>query len=180
MAITRRRIALTTFSAGTTALLAACAPGSASGPQATLGKEPISLRWSTWGNATSPMVQAADKGLALFKEKFSNVTVTPEPQVNTPNGPLWVDKHIAEWVAGSGPDVTGNNSASLIDWGRQSYPEKLDDLIKRDAKAVPLSDYATPYLNLLKSTERGQFALPMYMGIISMYYSKSLFQKRGV
>jgi multiple sugar transport system substrate-binding protein len=180
MAITRRRIALTTFGTGTTALLAACAPGSAGAPQSTLSKEPISLRWSTWGNATSPMVQAAEKGLALFKEKFPNVTVTPEPQVNTPNGPLWTDKHIAEWIAGTGPDVTGNNSASLIDWGRQPYPEKLDDLIKRDAKAVPLSDYATPYLNLLKSTERGQFALPMYMGITTMYYSKALFQKRGV
>ena len=182
MRITRRHILHTALGVGVTSLLAACAPGSAgvSESTSTQSKTPVSLRWSTWGNATSPMVQGAEQGLALFREKFPHITVTPEPQVNTPNGPSWADKHIAEWVAGSGPDVTGNNSASLVDWGRQGYPLKLDDLIKRDAKAVPTGDYATPYLNLLKSTERGQFALPMYMGIIGIFYSKALFQRKGV
>jgi multiple sugar transport system substrate-binding protein len=180
MRITRRHIARTALGTSTTTLLAACAPGPGSGSQPAQNKAPVTLRWSTWGNATSPMVQAAEKGLTLFRDKFPNVTVTAEPQVNTPSGPLWTDKHITEWLAGTGPDVTGNNSASLVDWGRQGHGLNLDPLLKRDAKAVPVADYATPYFNLLRTQARGQFALPMYMGIIGLYYSKALFQRRGV
>jgi multiple sugar transport system substrate-binding protein len=179
MAITRRRIALTTLGSASSAFMAACASG-ASQPATTQNKAPVALRWSTWGNGTSPMVQAAERGLALFREKFPNVTVMAEPQVNTPNGPTWPEKHVTEWLSGTGPDVTGNNGASLVDWGRQGHALNLDPLIKRDAKAVPVGDYATPYLNLLSMQNRGQFALPMYMGVTGIYYSKSLFQRRGV
>jgi ABC-type glycerol-3-phosphate transport system substrate-binding protein len=181
MRITRRQITRTAAGAGAVSLLAACgAPGAAGGPSATLTKAPISLRWSTWGDTTSPMVQAADKGLAIFRAKFPNITVTAEPQVNTPNGPTWTEKHQTEWLAGTGPDMTGQCCANLLDWGRQGLLLNLDANIKRDAKAVPVTDYVPTYLAAYSTPERGHFALPMYMGVIGIYYSKALFQRKGV
>ena len=53
-------------------------------------------------------------------------------------------------------------------------------MIKRDAKQVPLSDYVEFQINTWKSQERGQFALPMYLGIFGLYYSKQLFTRKGV
>jgi multiple sugar transport system substrate-binding protein len=143
-------------------------------------KAPVTLRWSTWGDANSPMVQAAEQGLALFRTRFPTVTVMAEPQVNTPNGPVWADKHMAEWLAGTGPDLSGNNGASLLDWGRQGILLNVDPLAKRDGKQVPLSDYVPAYLGAFRTTERGLFALPMYMGIIAIVFSRTLFQKKGV
>src|SRR5688500_17054997 len=79
-----------TVLAGTAALipaaLSACAAPGASAPAAD--KKPVSLRWSTWGDAANPMVQVTEKGLAIFKQKFPHITVSAEPQ---PSG--WQEKN---------------------------------------------------------------------------------------
>jgi multiple sugar transport system substrate-binding protein len=126
------------------------------------------------------MVEGAAKGLEIFRQKFPHVTVQAEPQVSTPGGPSWTEKNFAEWLAGTGPDVSGGCCATLPDWGRQGILLNLDPLIKRDGKEVPLSDYVAMQLNTWKTPERGQFALPMYMGVFGLYYSKQLFQRKGV
>lgn len=179
---TRRTALRTAAVAGAAGVAAACGVGGSSGSSGpgTLGKEPVTIRWSTWGNENNPMVEGAAKGVDLFREKFPNVTVKPEPQISTPGGPSWTDKNFAEWLAGDGPDVSGACCATLPDWGRQGILTNLDPLIKRDAKAVPLQDYVAAQLNTWKSPEQGQSALPMYMGIFGLYYSKQLFQRKGV
>lgn len=162
----------------------ACAAGGApdagqrGGPDA--GRQPVTLRWSTWGNESNPMVEGAARGIELFRQKFPHVTVAAEAQVSTPGGPTWQEKNFTEWMAGGGPDVSGSCCATLPDWGRQGILTDLDPLIKRDSKQVPLGDYVAAQLNVWKSPERGQFALPMYMGIFGLYYSRQLFQRKGV
>jgi multiple sugar transport system substrate-binding protein len=56
----------------------------------------------------------------------------------------------------------------------------LDALIKKDSKQVPLNDYVDVQLKTWNLPDRGQYALPMYMGIFGLYYSKTLFQRKGV
>ncbi|MGH2353452.1 MAG: ABC transporter substrate-binding protein [Chloroflexota bacterium] len=164
------------------ATTAACAPGGVGGQPASqsVTKQPVTLRWSTWGNDTNPMVEGAAKGIDIFRQKFPHVTVNAESQTSTPGGPTWQEKNFAEWLAGTGPDVSGSCCATLPDWGRQGILLNLEPLIKRDAKEVPLNDYVAAQLSVWKTPERGQFALPMYMGIFGLYYSRQLFQRKGV
>lgn len=181
-ALTRRRLLGTASCLLPAAswLLAACGPlqpGSAGRGQT---KQALTLRWSTWGDDKNPMADAAGKAAGLFKEKFPRVTVEPEAQVSTPGGASWRDKILAEWLAGTGPDVSGNCCASLPDWGRQGLLVNMDALIKRDSRQVPLKDYVESQLKTWWTPERGQFALPMYMGTFGLYYNRDLFRRRGV
>jgi ABC-type glycerol-3-phosphate transport system substrate-binding protein len=150
--------------------------GSAAGGQAP----PVALRWSTWGDGANPMVDGAAKGLALYRALRPHVTVTAEPQISTPGGSTYAEKIFAEWIAGTGPDVSGMCCNVLPDWGRQGLLTNLDAAIKRDARQVPLADYVAAQLAVWKSAERGQFALPMYMGVFGLFYSRTLFRRRGV
>lgn len=162
------------------AAVAACGPVQPGGPGQTQTKQPITMRWSTWDNEKSPMVEAAGKGAALFKEKFPYLTVTPEPQISTPGGASWSEKNYAEWIAGTGPDVSGSCCAILPDWGKQGLLVNLDSLIRRDSKQIPLSDYVESQYKTWYTAERGQFALPMYMGTFALYYNRNIFRRRGV
>ena len=177
--VTRRGLTLAAGAGVATAFLAGCgaAPREASPVQ---GKQPVTLRWSTWGNQNNPMTEAAASAAEIFREKHPHVTVTPEAQVSVSGGPSWTEKNYAEWLAGDGPDLSGGCCATLPAWGREGLLLGLDPLIKRDGKAVPLQDYVQAQLDTWKAPERGQFALPMYMGVFGLYYSRQLFQRKGV
>ena len=177
--LTRRRLTSLTLLTLASPIAAAC--GAPSSPSAsTQSRQPVTLRWSTWGNENNPMVQGAAQGIEIFRQKFPHVTVKAEAQVSVPGGPSWQEKNFAEWLAGDGPDVSGSCCATLPDRGRQGILTNLDPLIKRDAREVPLADYVTAQLGTWKTPQHGQFALPMYMGIFGLYYSKTLFQRKGV
>jgi multiple sugar transport system substrate-binding protein len=180
--ITRRAVVNLAAGSAAVAALAGCASSGASEPAAgrSTNKAPVTLRWSTWGDQANPMVEGAAKGIEIFRQQFPYVTVKAEPQVSTPGGPSWTEKNFAEWIAGSGPDVSGSCCNTLPDWGRQGILSDLDPLIKRDGKQVPLNDYVDAQLVTWRTPERGQFALPMYMGIFGLYYSRQLFQRKGV
>ena len=177
---TRRSFVLATTAAAVVSPVAVACGGASTPPTGSQSRQPVTLRWSTWGNDNNPMVQGAAQGIEIFRQKFPHVTVSAEPQVSTPGGPRWQEKNFAEWLAGTGPDVSGSCCATLPDWGRQGILAKLDPLIKRDSREVPLSDYVTAQLDTWKTPQHGQFALPMYMGVFGLYYSKSLFQRKGV
>ena len=171
---TRRTVLAGMTAAGAT-ILSACAGPGGPGGQPAANKPPVTLRWSTWGDGANPMVQGAEKGLAILKEKLPYLTVVAEPQLSG-----WPEKNFAEWLAGSGPDMSGSCCNTLPDWGRQGVLMNMDALIKKDGKQVPLSDYVDVQLKTWNLPDRGQFALPMYMGIFGLYYSKTLFQRKGV
>jgi multiple sugar transport system substrate-binding protein len=176
-----RRTAILSGAGGAATLAAACGPiGGGGRPAQPSGQQPITLRWSTWGDESNPMVEGAAKGIEIFRQKFPHVTVKAEPQVSTPGGPSWSEKNFTEWMAGTGPDVSGACCNILPDWGRQGILVNLDPLIKRDSRQVPLSDYVEFQLKTWYLPERGQFALPMYLGIFGLYYSRQLFQRKGV
>ena len=62
----------------------------------------------------------------MFRQKFPNVTIRAEAQVDTPGGPTWSDKNYTEWVAGTGPDVSGSCCNTLPAWGaRACWPTSI-------------------------------------------------------
>ena len=154
--------------------LAACLPGRDQGSAPAAPKEPVTIRWSTYGTSTDPMVQAVDQGLALFKQQLPHITVEPEPQ-----GPGWQEKNLSQWLAGTGPDVSGAVNQFLPTWSRKGLLVILDSLIKRDIPAKQLQDYVEFQWKFF-STERGQHALPMFLATAGIGYNKDLFRRAGV
>ncbi|HEV2121575.1 MAG TPA: extracellular solute-binding protein, partial [Chloroflexota bacterium] len=177
-AATRRTILGQGALAGAAGILAACsAPGAAGEQPAAQVKAPVTLRWSTWGGDAHPFnTDAAPKTLALFNKKQPNIKVEVEPQ----NG-KWTEKNTSEWVAGTGPDLSGHCCDNGPGWGRQGMFLNLDSYIKRDSKAIPLNDYVEWLLKLFaQPSQMGQWGLPMYTGTVALFYNKELFKKKGV
>jgi len=120
------------------------------------------------------MVQAIDQAMVLFKTQHSYITVEPEPQESG-----WQAKNLAQWLAGTGPDVSGAVNQYLPTWSRKGLLVILDPLVKRDFTAKQLQDYVDLQWKFF-STERGQHALPMFLATAGMGYNKSLFRQAGV
>ncbi|HEV2125289.1 MAG TPA: extracellular solute-binding protein [Chloroflexota bacterium] len=150
------------------------APGQEGAPAASL--KPVTIRWSTWGDANNPFnPDAAPKGLEIFNEKYPQVKVEIEPQLSG-----WPAKNTAAWIAGDGPDISGHCCQYGPTFARQGFLVNMDSRIKRDSRAIPIKDYVEWLIDLFRSPEHGQFALPMYTGTKAIYYNKELFKKRGL
>lgn len=142
-------------------------------PAAT--QPPASFRWSTYGNSTDPMVQAVEQGLALFKHQYPYITVEPESQE-----PGWQQKNLSQWLAGTGPDVSGGVNQFLPTWSRKGLLLILDTLIKRDFAPRQLQDYVEFQWKFFSTREHGQHALPMFLATAGLGYNKDLFHRAGV
>ncbi len=173
MFVRTRRVLLAATALAPVAV-AACATGRQDVQPGTASKEPATIRWSTYGNSTDPMVQAVEQGLALFKQQQPHITVEPESQ-----GPSWQEKNVSQWLAGTGPDMSGAVNQFLPTWSRKGLLLILDSRIKRDFTPKQIQDYVEFQWKFF-STERGQHALPMFLATAGMGYNKDLFRRAGV
>lgn len=177
-AVSRRSFMNGTMAAlGAGALAAACGPA-AGGGQIQRGKttRSVTLRWSTWGDANNTFNSiGAPEGVKVFSAKFPNIKVEIEPQLGG-----WPEKNIAEWIAGTGPDISGH----CCQWGpvfsRQGLTWNMEPAMKRDIPENIRKDFVEWLMKLFWSQEAGQFALPMYTGTMGVYYNKTIFQRKGV
>jgi multiple sugar transport system substrate-binding protein len=165
-----------TLTAGVVA--SACAPGGGAGSpdSATLSKEPVTIRWSTWGDANNPFNSAGiPMGMPIFNAKFPHIKVQPEVQLSD-----WPAKNRTEWIAGTGVDISGHCCDHSIGFARDGFLLNLDPYLKRDAKAVPTQDYVDRLMKLFVSPQHGQFALPMYTGTVALMFNRRRFQEKGL
>ncbi len=168
--------------AGLATLLAACG-GAAGGTGGTgdaiaQGKSTreVTLRWSTWGDGANLFNQVAvPNGIKLLAQKFPKIKIESEPQLTG-----WAEKNQTEWIAGTGPDLSGHCCQHGPVWARQGLLYNMEPGLKRDVPTRIREDFVDWLLKLFHSPEAGQFALPMYTGTIALYYNKDAFQKRGV
>jgi multiple sugar transport system substrate-binding protein len=178
---TRRREALQRGAAllGLGAVGVACAPGGAAGgdriAQGQSTRE-VTLRWSTWGDSQNTFNSVgAPQGVKLFNEKFPRIKVEVEPQLAG-----WEVKNFTEWVAGTGPDISGHCCNWGPQWARDGLLFNMEPGLKKDVPDAVRRDFVEWLMKLFWSPEHGQFALPMYTGTIGLYYNKDTFQKAGV
>ena len=150
-----------------------CAGGQAGESVPAVGAKEVTLRWTTWGNQSSPMVEASTKGAALFTQKFPKIKVVNEPDPGA-------EKLFAEIVAGTAADVMGQCCATLPTWAQKGVLVDLEKYIKRDWKASQIKDFHDLQYNYFLSKDAGRFAVPMYMGTSALYYNKTAFQRKGV
>ncbi|HXI16403.1 MAG TPA: extracellular solute-binding protein [Chloroflexota bacterium] len=177
---TRRSLlsGVTVLSGG--AALAACSPLAGGGvDKIARGKsdKPLAIRWSTWGDDQNTFNSvAAPKGLALFKDSFPNLKISIEPQV----GEDWPTKNYTEWIAGSGPDMTGHAGQWGVQWGREGLLWNMETAYKKDVPPRIQEDYVDWLIKIFQLPERGLVAIPMYSGTVGLMYNKSVFQRKGV
>src|SRR5262245_17039540 len=91
---------------GLGAVAAACAPSGGAGDRIAQGQSTreVTLRWSTWSDAQNTFnTVGAPQGVKLFNERFPRIKVEIEPQLAG-----WEVKNQAEWIAGTGPDISGH------------------------------------------------------------------------
>lgn len=176
-----RRAFFTGTVAGVGALGAACVPGagSGSGGDAIARRavaRSVTLRWSTWGDSNNPFnTVGAPQGVARFSQQFPTIKIEIEPQ-NTG----WPEKNYAEWVAGTGPDISGHCCQWGPAWARQGLFWNMEPAMKRDIPERIRQDFVEAYLKFLWLPEAGQFALPLTGTTNALYYNKELFQRKGV
>ena len=177
--VSRRRFLSTgSVAAGAGAILAAC--GGAGGPssiQQGKSSREVTLRWNTWGNDQHIFnLNAVPKGIKLFNEKFPKIKINPEYQIGD-----WQGKLQTEWIAGGdATDVAGPCCQWAPVWARQGLLYDMSAGLKRDVPDKIKNDFVEWLLKLFNSPESGQFALPMYTGILGLYYNKDTFQRAGI
>jgi multiple sugar transport system substrate-binding protein len=163
---------------GAGVLAAACGQAAGGGERIAQGSttREVTIRWSTWGDDKNTFnTDAAPKGVALFNQKFPKIHISIEPQIGD-----WTTKNQTEWIAGSGPDISGHCCQWGPQWARDGLLVNLDPYMKRDFPQKVRDDFVSWLMDLFHDQEHGQFALPMYSGTIGLYYNKVLFQKKGV
>jgi multiple sugar transport system substrate-binding protein len=165
--------------AGAGALLAACGPaGGGTGDKIAQRQttREVTIRWSTWGDSQNPFnMVAAPRGVKLFNEKSPKIKVEIEPQIGD-----WAAKNQTEWIAGTGPDISGHCCQWGPVWARDGLLWNMEPSLKRDVPESIRKDFVEWLIKLFWSPDAGQFALPMYTGTIALYYNKDVFQQRGV
>jgi multiple sugar transport system substrate-binding protein len=165
----------------TGAVLAACAPGGGGADRIAQGKSSreVTIRWSTWGDDKNTFnTDAAPKGVKVFGEMFPKVKVVIEPQVGASE--VWGQKNLTEWLAGTGPDLSGHCCTVGVQWARDGLFLDLNERIRRDIPDRIRQDYVEWLMKLFNQPGAGQFGLPMYSGTIGLFYNKVLFQRKGV
>jgi multiple sugar transport system substrate-binding protein len=162
---------------GVGAVAAGCGGPGAAGDQIAQGKSAreVTLRWSTWGDDTNTFNSVgAPQGVKLFNDKFPKIHIGVEPQIGD-----WVTKNTTEWIAGTGPDISGHCCDNGPNWARKGLLWDMEPAMKRDIPSKIREDFVEWLIKLFHDQEHGQFALPMYSGVIALYYNKDEFQKRG-
>lgn len=92
LSVSRRHMLRSAPLVASGAALAACGPARpGAAPEITQSRQPVTLRWSTYGTGTDPFVQAAEQGLALFKQQQPHITVEAEPQAAG-----WQEKNLSQ------------------------------------------------------------------------------------
>jgi multiple sugar transport system substrate-binding protein len=165
-------------------LVAACIPGAGrptggAGERIIRGttRREVTVRWSTWGDDRNAFnTAAAPMGMQVFNQQFPNIKVSIEPQI----GADWPAKNQSEWLAGTGPDVSGHCCSSGVQWARDGLFLDLDPLLKRDIPQGIRDDFVAWLMELFHQPGTGQFALPMYSGTIALFYNKVLFRRKGI
>ncbi|HEX2185733.1 MAG TPA: extracellular solute-binding protein [Chloroflexota bacterium] len=166
----RRRVVLS--AAPLAGLAAACSGGSPGGAPPSASRPPATIRLATTATIVQQVMPAA---LPMFNQQHPHITLVVEPKEND-----WQEKTVAQWLSGTGPDVTNAFNEFLPEWSRKGLLLKLDALIKRDFTSRQLQDYSEYQWKFFSTKERGQHALPEYLATAALGYNTSLFGRAGV
>ena len=157
--------------AGVAGALAAACGGAGGTADTAKNAKPVKLIWTIYNDP--PYLDAQKQGAAKYTEKHPNVTFD---LVSFDDNA----KLITEWLAGAGSHIAMNYGTPLVESGRQGLVISLDKYLKTSAKDIPLDDFVSFQLEATQWPSVGRFGLPMYINAYTLFFNKSLFQKKGI
>ena len=177
--LSRRQLLAGMAAVGATVAVAACVPVAPAAAPAEQGagatQETIEIRWNVSDSTSVPvMMEIAEEALAIFQEQNPTIRVLPEPP------PEENEQVLTQMIAGTAPDVIGNCCDRLPFWASKKQLIALDDYVARDMTAEQIADYPADHWNSFANERVGRYAMPLYMGVIVLYYNQDAFDEAGL
>ena len=128
-------------------------------------------------------VQAADNTLAIFKERYPNVSV--DIRYNNPSAGTWAsfaNKYLNQYSAGDGADVVDVAIEGFETIASKGILANLDPLIAESEELQQVvADINPNLLDAMRSPSTGELNyFPTQWNNVVTYYNKSLFDEAGI
>ncbi len=119
-----------------------------------------------------PMTQ---KMLGEFHATHPNIQVfyIPDPE-------NYQDEVMADFQAGTAPDVFQGCCTHFPAWAQMGYTLDLSPYVKTDLDQSIIDDWDEAQYKAFFTSDGKQFGLPKYHGALALYYNKDVFDEYGV
>lgn len=153
------------------AALAACVPSSNTPSLRSSG--PVQLVYQDWRTEWFPGL--AQRMLEKFHATHPNIRVfyTPDPDQLD-------ERMMADFQAGTAPDVVSGCCDFFPVWAEKGYMLDLRPYVQADIDQSTISDWDTAQYKALATRSGLQFGLPKYHGALALYYNRDLFDAKGL
>ena len=169
--LSRRKFLRLAGAATAWAIASACAPFQPATPSPE--EEEIQLVYSDWRTEWFPPM--AQEMLEQFHAEHPNIHVfyTPDPE-------NFQEKMLADFQAGTAPDVFQGCCTHFPAWAQMGYTLDLSPYVEADLNEETIQDWDPAQYRALFARDGQQFGLPKYHGAMALYYNKDIFDEYGV
>ncbi|MBV7336352.1 substrate-binding domain-containing protein [Chloroflexi bacterium TSY] len=179
MTINRKTLSRRTFmqlsAAGVSAaVFAACpasSPGGSNDGGASTTMEKVSIVYQDRGGEAFPKAWESTSG--LFAEQNADIEVQFNPQ---PDG--WIEKLLAQFVAGTAPDLFNGWGDNLPLFAQKKQTLDLRAFVEADLGDEIINDWVPNQLMSFVWPDIW-YAIPQYCGNLVLYYNKDIFDEAG-
>lgn len=139
---------------------------------APASSEKIIIRWQDWPDFEANI----DKTLALAEAAIPGITVEFQPL-----GDNFVEKTLAEMVAGTAPDVFTGWEPEFSKFYQKGQMLDLQPLVDRDLSKEEIADFHKWQWDGMVSYDKTiRFAMPYYVNLVYLYWNRSAYDEAGV
>ncbi len=152
-------------------LLTACTSDNST--PAGSGEEKVQLVYQDWRTDWFPPM--TQEMLDEFHATHPNIQVfyTPDPE-------NYQDEVMADFQAGTAPDVFQGCCTHFPAWAQMGYTLDLRPYVEADLDQATIGDWSKAQYQAFFTADGQQFGLPKYHGALALYYNKDLFDQYGI
>ncbi len=162
--------------AGITAVGAALSACGAPAPRPSArGSDKVQLVYRDW--RTDWFAPMAQRMLEEFHASHPNIRVfyTLDPESS-----VFEDKSIADFQAGTAPDVMQSCCSYFPIWAQKDYLLDLRPFVQADLDRATIEDWDAAQYKAFFARDGKQYGLPKYHGALALYYNRDLFDEYHV
>jgi multiple sugar transport system substrate-binding protein len=140
---------------------------------APTGQTPVQLVYQDWRTDWFPPM--AQQMLEQFHSAHPDIRVffVPDPE-------NFEEKMLADFQAGTAPDVFQGCCAHFPSWAQKGYALDLRPYVEADLDQATIDDWNPAQYQSFFLSDGRQYGLPKYQGALALYYNKDLFDRYGV
>jgi multiple sugar transport system substrate-binding protein len=117
----------------------------------------------------------AQEMLEQFHDEHPNIHVfyTPDPE-------NFQERMLADFQAGTAPDVFQGCCTHFPAWAQKGYTLDLRPYVEADVDEQTVQDWDPAQYSALSARDGQRFGLPKYHGAMALYFNRDIFDERGV